>query len=92
VYRKLCHKLKSNGKRQQCHISGTFDRSHGFSLTTGAVAAALAGINLTAIGQKLMQSPDVFVVNVIYAPSAKTALCLFASPNKARFPSIVILF
>jgi len=52
-------------------------------LTAGTIAAALAGVYLAAIGQELLQSLDVLVVNVFYASSAKTTLRLFTNPAQA---------
>jgi hypothetical protein len=79
---------QSSCEGQQSHVPGAFDRPFRFSLAAGTIAAALTRINLTAIGQKLLQSPDVFVVNVGDASSAETTLCLFAGSNEARFSSV----
>jgi hypothetical protein len=76
-----------SSKRQQRHIPGTFNCLFRLSLTAGTIAAALAGVYLAAVGQKLLQSLDVLVVNVFYASSAKTTLRLLTSTHKARLSS-----
>jgi len=59
-------------------------------LAARAVPAALARVYFAAIGQKLLQSSDVFVVYVFYASSAKAALSLIAGPDKTWFSSVII--
>jgi hypothetical protein len=59
-------------------------------LAARAVSAALTRVYFAAIGQELLQSPDVFVVNVFYASSAKTTLSLIAIPDKTWFSSVII--
>jgi len=81
----------STGIRQQTDISGTLNRSLDLSLAAGTIAAALAGIYLTAMGQKLLQRIDILVVNVFYALSAETALSLARHTCKAAFFPFVIL-
>jgi hypothetical protein len=81
--------LKSSRERQQSHIPGAFYRPFGLSLAACTVSAALTRVYLTAIGQKFLQGPDVFVVNIFYASSAKTALCLITGTNKTRLSSVI---
>ncbi len=70
-------------------MPGTFDCLFSFSLTPGAVTAALTRVYFAAIGQKFLQGTNIFVVNVLYASSAKTTLRLIASAYKARFSSVI---
>jgi hypothetical protein len=58
-------------------------------LAARTVSAALTRVYFAAIGQKLLQSPDVFVVYVFYASSAKTALSLVTGTNKTWFSSVI---
>jgi len=70
--------------RQQGHIPGTFNRLFHLPLAAGTIAAALARVYLAAIGQKLLQSLDVLVVNILHTSSAKTTLRLLTSPGQPR--------
>ena len=81
---------QSGRKRQQRHIPGAFNRPLGLPLTTGTVATALARVYLAAIGQEFRKSIDVFVVNVLYAASAESALSLLTGARKTRFPSVAV--
>jgi hypothetical protein len=67
----------STRERQQSHKSGSLDRCLGLSLTGRTVTAALAGKNLAAIGQKLLQCINILIVNISGSFPAKTTLCLF---------------
>ncbi len=68
-----------------------FNRLFYFSLTACAVAAALAGIYLAAIGQKSLQRLNVLVVDVFVSSSAEAALCLFADSRNVC-SSVVTVF
>jgi len=70
--------------RQQSHIPRTFNCLFHLSLTTGAISAALPRVYLAAIGQKLLQSLDVLVINVLFTSSAKTTLCVSTKPGRPR--------
>jgi hypothetical protein len=79
---------QSSSEGQQRHIPGSFDSPFCFSLAASTITAALARINFPTISQKLLQSPYVFVVNIVNASSAKTALRLLAGSDKAGFSSV----
>ena len=73
------------GKGQKGHKSCVFDGLFDLSLTAGTVAAALAGVYLAAMRQQLLQRLDIFIIDVLFAASAKPALCLLTRGDSACF-------
>jgi hypothetical protein len=73
------NRRKSARKRQKGHETRPLDRRLDLTLTTGTIAAALTRKNLAAISQKLLQSLNVLVVNVLRTLPAKTTLRLLTS-------------
>jgi hypothetical protein len=63
-------------KRQKRHKSCAFDCAFDLALTAGAIAAALARINLAAMRQQLLQGLDILVIHILLAPPAEPALGL----------------
>jgi hypothetical protein len=57
-------------------------------LAARAIAASLAGVNLAAIGQQLLQRLYVLVVNIFYPSPTETALRLVATAANTWFSSI----
>jgi hypothetical protein len=63
-------------ERQQCHKSGTLDRTHNLTLTFGAIATALTAEYLTAIGKQLLQHINIFVIDILSRFATEPTLSL----------------